>query len=111
MTFAKNQKDKKTILNRRPFKCTGPLIVLYHKVFGQFLTNLINQNMTIPADHYKKTEAFLITASEFYQNEPQCREVVMIWKLKNELNSGSSEPVIQACLYYYGYWSQNDVCY
>ncbi|RUP45820.1 hypothetical protein BC936DRAFT_147696 [Jimgerdemannia flammicorona] len=145
MIFAKNQKDKKTILNRRLFEYTGPLIVLYHEVFGQFLTNSTNQNMTISADHYKKTEAFLIAASEFYQGEPQYREVAvsqllkligdhmdqlqygdgcvlssrvddtityqMIWKLKNELNLDSSKPVIQACLYYYGYWSQNDICY
>ncbi|RUP43249.1 hypothetical protein BC936DRAFT_137432 [Jimgerdemannia flammicorona] len=82
MTFAKNKKNKKTILNRRLFERTGLLIVLYHEVFGQFLINLINQNMIIPANHYKETKAFLITASEFYWGEPQCREVAISQLLK-----------------------------
>lgn len=34
----------------------------------------------------------------------------MMWELKNEMISGNSEPVLQASLYYHGYWSQNDVC-
>ena len=75
--FAKNQKERVTVLNGRPFERTGPPIVLYSDVLGQFLEDLVDQTIVIPGSHYKWTEKFLWAASEFYHNEAQRREVLV----------------------------------
>ena len=77
MVFSKLQKDKVTILNGRPFEHTGPPIVLYSDVFGQFIAASTDQTLAIPVERYKWTDDFLFSASQFYKDENQRRSCVL----------------------------------
>ncbi|KAF8749318.1 hypothetical protein RHS01_10151 [Rhizoctonia solani] len=46
--FAEQQWGKNYMLNGRPHTHTGPPIILYHPVFGNFLTNLKSSNQLSP---------------------------------------------------------------
>ncbi|KAJ1302286.1 hypothetical protein OPQ81_001103 [Rhizoctonia solani] len=50
--FAKKQKGNNYMLNGRPRQHTGPAIVLYHPVFGNFLSNLQSSD-SLPPKFYE----------------------------------------------------------
>ncbi|QRW17485.1 Tyrosine kinase specific for activated [Rhizoctonia solani] len=56
--FAEQQWGKNYMLNGRPHTHTGPPIVLYHPVFGNFLTNLKSSNQLSPKFHDSIFEYF-----------------------------------------------------
>lgn len=69
-TFIENQQtDDSTILNGRPYEQTGPPIVLFHSVFGIFINNIKNENLSIPVGHYAWTEDFLWESAKFHQDD------------------------------------------
>ncbi|CAG8548299.1 7119_t:CDS:2 [Paraglomus occultum] len=66
--FPANKKQK-TILNGRPFEQTGPPVVLFHPVFGEFIRDMDDQSLVIPDKTYQLTEDFLWASAEFYDDE------------------------------------------
>lgn len=72
------------ILNGRPHEQTGPPVVLFHPVFGEFLRDMNDRNLAIPDRIYHQVEDLFLTAADFYDDESAHRTSIkealgMIW--------------------------------
>ncbi|CAE6486567.1 unnamed protein product [Rhizoctonia solani] len=70
--FMQQQQGKDYILNGRPRKHTGPPIVLYHPVFGNFLSNLQSSDPLDP-DFERQVLEYLWASQGIYEAVPKSR--------------------------------------
>ncbi|CAE6446212.1 unnamed protein product [Rhizoctonia solani] len=71
--FRAQQATNNYILNGRPAGLTGPPIVLYHPVFGNFLRNLKSLE-PLSAKLYEDTAHYLQTSQDLYPDESSRRQ-------------------------------------
>ncbi|CAG8477000.1 6672_t:CDS:2, partial [Ambispora gerdemannii] len=67
--FRKFQEDNSIIFLGRPASRIGPPVVLYHKVFGEFVQNFENEELAITSDVAKNTMGVIGAAQEIYNVE------------------------------------------
>ncbi|KAG9078891.1 hypothetical protein FS749_009054 [Ceratobasidium sp. UAMH 11750] len=128
--FLQQQATTNYIRNGRPATRTGPPIVLYHPVFGRFLSNL-RSTAPISPTIYAQTTRYFTVSQELYETEfgqrptPTTRDqssqeglqvllgsfmsehdgaCLIVTEMKNEIGTGDSDPSIQAAQSYSRYW-------
>ncbi len=69
--FRKFQQDHSNILIGRPAERTGPPIVLYNKVFGEFKDNFQNRRLSLADDVRKETMGLMYKAQDLYRSETE----------------------------------------
>ncbi|KAJ1307067.1 hypothetical protein OPQ81_008046 [Rhizoctonia solani] len=70
--FAKQQKCNNYMLNGRPRQHTGSAILLYHPVFGNFLSNLQSSD-SLPPKFYELIFDYFCTSQEIYDETRDSR--------------------------------------
>ncbi|KAG8692343.1 hypothetical protein FRC08_009837 [Ceratobasidium sp. 394] len=128
--FRQQQVSTNYIRNGRPATRTGLPIVLYHPVFGRFLSNL-RSTAPISPTIYAQTTRYFAVSQELYETEfgqrstPTARDqnsreglqvllgnftsrhdgaCLIVMETKNEIGTGGSDPSIQAAQSYSRYW-------
>ena len=67
--FKKYQQKHNIILNGRPYGCIGPPIILYNKVFGDFLDDFTNEELAIDKVISGSMENIIKSAANIYELE------------------------------------------